>query len=187
MPGIRIIAGKAKGRKLKMVPGTTTRPIGDRVKQAMFNILGPDVVGVRFLDLYAGTGSVGIEALSRGAESCTFVDLDRVAVQTIHENLAHCGFTDSGEVLQREVLSYLERPASKPFDIAFIAPPQYQDLWHKTLQSLDKNSAWIIPDGIVIVQIDPSEYSPQELQSFVLYDERKYGNTKLLFYEFPGE
>ncbi|MBN2303959.1 MAG: RsmD family RNA methyltransferase, partial [Anaerolineae bacterium] len=85
---MRVIAGSAKGRKLKMVPGDSTRPVMDRVKEALFNILGTSVMDCSFLDLFAGTGSVGIEALSRGAERAVFVDMDRFAIRTIHENLA---------------------------------------------------------------------------------------------------
>ncbi|TFH33428.1 MAG: 16S rRNA (guanine(966)-N(2))-methyltransferase RsmD [Anaerolineales bacterium] len=187
MPGIRVIAGKAKGRKLKMVPGIGTRPIVDRVKQALFNILGSDIVDASFLDLFAGTGSVGIEALSRGAAFALLLDLDRKAIQTIHENIAHCGFTESSEVLQRDVFAFLKSSPLRSFDMIFIAPPQYLELWSKTLKLLDQQHAWINPDGIVIVQIDPSEYVPQELQMLSLYDQRKYGNTLLLFYEKPGE
>ena len=187
MPGIRVIAGKAKGRKLKMVPGSGTRPIGDRVKEALFNILGPEVIGAQFLDLFSGTGSVGIEALSRGAGSCTFIEVDRKAVQVIRENLEHCGLEEHAQVLQRDVFSYLEGSISSTFDIIFIAPPQYVQLWQRTLTALDSHPGWINPDGIVIVQIDPAEYQEQTLTSLTLFDERKYGNTKLLFYEKPGE
>jgi 16S rRNA (guanine(966)-N(2))-methyltransferase RsmD len=170
-----------------MVPGTSTRPIGDRVKEALFNILGPDIVGASFLDLFAGTGSVGIEALSRGSESCVFIDLDRKSIQTIHENLTHCGFSDSAVVLQRDVFAFLEGSVQQSFDMVFIAPPQYLGLWDRALRQLDQHVEWINPDGVVIVQIDPNEYEPQELENITLFDERKYGNTKLLFYEKPGE
>ena len=187
MPGIRVIAGLARGRKLRMVPGSSTRPIGDRVKQALFNILGSNIIEDSFLDLFAGTGSVGIEALSRGAAFCLFLDLDRKAIKTIHENVSHCKFTARAEVLQRDAFAYIEGPQQRTFDIVFVAPPQYHDLWIKTLKLLDEKHEWINPDGLVIVQIDPSEYKPQDLQVLTLYDQRKYGNTLLLFYEKPGE
>jgi 16S rRNA (guanine966-N2)-methyltransferase len=186
MPGIRVIAGKAKGRKLKMVPGSSTRPIGDRVKQALFNILGVDVVDADFLDLFAGTGSVGIEALSRGAAFCQFIELDRKAIQIIYDNLTHCGFNDQAHVLLRDSFVFLEKDNPRSFDIIFIAPPQYLGMWDKSLRLLDQHDQWLNPDGIVIVQIDPSEYVPQDLHSLSLYDQRKYGNTALFFYEKPG-
>ena len=187
MAGIRVIAGKAKGRKLKMVPGLSARPIGDRVKQALFNILGSDVDGATFLDLFAGTGSVGIEALSRGAAHALLLDLDKKAIKTIQENLSICGLTDHSVVLQRDAFTFLQGPLLRSFDIVFIAPPQYLNLWSKSLNLLDRRHEWINPDGIVIVQIDPKEYIEQDLQVFKLYDQRKYGNTLLLFYEKPGE
>ncbi|MCU0476826.1 MAG: RsmD family RNA methyltransferase [Anaerolineae bacterium] len=89
---LRVIAGKAKGRKLKLVPGDTTRPIMDRVKEALFSILARDVYDADVLDVFAGTGSVGIEALSRGARHCTFWDLERRAIDTVTDNLTTCGF-----------------------------------------------------------------------------------------------
>ncbi|HNS38872.1 MAG TPA: RsmD family RNA methyltransferase, partial [Promineifilum sp.] len=89
----RVISGKAKGRRLKLVPGDTTRPIMDRVKESLFNILG-DIQGTRWLDLYAGTGQVGIEALSRGAAAVVFIDKARAAIQTIRDNLNHTQLMD---------------------------------------------------------------------------------------------
>jgi 16S rRNA (guanine966-N2)-methyltransferase len=99
---IRVISGVAKGRKLKMVPGDSTRPIMDRVKEALFNILGTGVVGCTFLDLFAGTGSVGIEALSRGADRVLLIDKDRMAIRTIRENLALTGLANRAETLRAD-------------------------------------------------------------------------------------
>jgi 16S rRNA (guanine(966)-N(2))-methyltransferase RsmD len=188
MPGIRVIGGSAKGRKLKMVPGTSTRPIGDRVKEALFNIIDPEIKGSSFLDLFAGTGSVGIEALSRGARSTHFIELDRKAVQTIRENLAHCGLDDRAVVSQRDTFAYLaSHQPGQAYEIIFLAPPQYLGLWEKTLHALDERPEWLEPDGLLIIQIDPSEYQEQVLKTLKLYDQRKYGNTMLLFFEKPGE
>lgn len=187
MAGLRVIAGTAKGRRLNMVPGNSARPIGDRVKEALFNILHPMIRDTVFLDCFAGTGSVGIEALSRGAASCLFLDTDRKAIDTIHQNISICGFANRSTVLQRDAFTYLDGPVDSAFDIVFIAPPQYKGMWSKALLQLDRNDAWIHPDGLVIVQIDPGEYTEQELQILSLYDQRKYGNTLLLFFEKPGE
>lgn len=187
MAGIRVIAGTAKGRKLYMVPGDRARPIGDRVKEALFNILHPNIGETAILDLFAGTGSVGIEALSRGAAFCLFLDTDRKAIETIHKNLSICGFNDRASVLQRDAFTYLDSPVERAFDIVFIAPPQYKGMWSKALLQLDRNPAWIHPDGLVIVQIDPGEFIEQELEILSLYDQRKYGNTMLLFFEKPGD
>ncbi len=99
---LRVISGTAKGRKLKSVPGDTTRPITDRVKEALFNILAGDVVDSTWWDLFAGTGAVGIEALSRGASFVRFTDLNREPIETIRFNLTQCRFTERSEVQPRE-------------------------------------------------------------------------------------
>jgi 16S rRNA (guanine966-N2)-methyltransferase len=184
---IRVIGGTAKGRHLKIVPGDSTRPIMDRVKEALFNILAASIPEASFLDLYAGTGSVGIEALSRGADYATFVENDKVAARVIEENLMTTGLTEFGRVVRADVRDYLRRPASEAFEVVFIAPPQYKGLWKETLLLLDKNPNHVAPDGIVVVQIDPQEKSEIELSALTAYDERRYGNTMLWFFERPVE
>ncbi|HET7009135.1 MAG TPA: 16S rRNA (guanine(966)-N(2))-methyltransferase RsmD [Anaerolineales bacterium] len=186
MPGIRVIAGEAKGRKLKMVPGEGTRPVGDRVKESLFNILGPDVVDAVFLDLFAGTGSVGIEALSRGAARAVFVDDHRAAVRTITANLETTRLQDRAVVKQRDAFAYLRAEPPEAFDIVYLAPPQYQGLWSKALVALDERTEWLSPDALVVVQIDPKEESSVELTRLVPDDRRRYGNTMLLFFRLPG-
>jgi 16S rRNA (guanine966-N2)-methyltransferase len=184
---IRVIAGSAKGRKLKLVPGQGTRPVMDRVKEALFNILGDRIEEATFLDLYAGTGSVGIEALSRGAERAVFVENARLAVKTIQENLALTGLDEFGEVLRQDVLEYLQQEVPEPFEFIYIAPPQYKNLWYETLLQLDQYPDHLCPDGIAIVQIDPQEKQEVFLKALVPFDERRYGNTLLWFFERPGE
>ena len=115
---MRVIAGEAKGRKLKMVRGSSTRPVGERVKEALFGILGDLVVEARFLDLFAGTGSVGIEALSRGADFALFVEQQRQAVLTIRDNLAHTGLKDRAQV------SIWSPPLTWPFSPSPSQPPK---------------------------------------------------------------
>lgn len=180
---IRVIAGRAKGRRLKMVPGEGTRPVMDRVKEALFSILGAAVQGSSFLDLFAGTGSVGIEALSRGAGRVVFIDSDRLAIRTIHENLTITGLADGAEVLRTNAFEYLERRGIEPFEYIYIAPPQYKGLWKDVLLHLDENPAPLAEDGIAIVQIDPDEAEDLPLHWLALYDERLYGNTLLRFFE----
>ena len=175
---IRVISGRAKGRKLKKVPGDTTRPIMDRVKENLFNILGPDVVGSRWLDLFAGTGQVGIEALSRGAVGVVFVDNVWPAIRTIKDNLQHTGLAAEAQVVQTDALKYLTQTAVKPFDVVYVAPPQYQGIWVQVMTLLDERpSALLTPDGMVIVQIDPKEYEALPLRNLTLVDQRQYGNT----------
>lgn len=183
----RVIAGKAKGRALKLVPGDGTRPIMDRVKESLFNILSEDVQDCAWLDLFAGTGAVGIEALSRGAREVVFIDLSTLALKTIHENLEHTGLTEGAEVIRKDALRYLERPASRRFDIVYVAPPQYKGLWKEALLKLDAHADWLNPDALVIVQIDPKEREAVTLNVLEAYDERTYGRTLLWFFEKPGE
>lgn len=187
MAGIRVIAGTAKGRRLQMVPGDGTRPISDRAKQALFNVLGAQVEGATVLDLFAGTGSVGIEALSRGAQSATFVERDRLAIGTVQANLKATGFSDRARVVRSDAFIFLRNDPKSGFDYIHIAPPQYHGLWREAMAALEARPDWVNPDGVVVVQIDPLEYTPLMLEHLPLIDERRYGNTLLCFYERPGQ
>ena len=182
MPGLRVTRGKARGMKLKSVPGDTTRPITDRVKGALFNIIGPDIYGSAFLDLFAGTGGVGIEALSTGADYARFIDLHRSAIDTIRANLIHTRLEAAADVLQGDAFSYLQRPADRQFDYVYIAPPQYKGLWKRALMLLDTNPGWLVEDAWVIVQIHPREEEPVALLNLEQIDRRVYGSTLLIFY-----
>jgi len=182
----RIIAGKARGHRLQSVPGDTTRPITDMVKEALFNILGQDIIDATLLDVFGGTGSVGIEALSRGAAFVQFLDLNHRAVDTIKKNLISTRLESGGNVLRADAFVYLKQPPTRQFDFVFIAPPQYKGMWIQAMTIVDGNSKWLAPDGCVIVQIDPIEYQALDLKEFIEVDQRKYGNTILIFYEFKS-
>ncbi|HEY9076959.1 MAG TPA: 16S rRNA (guanine(966)-N(2))-methyltransferase RsmD [Anaerolineaceae bacterium] len=179
----RIISGKARGIRLRDVPGDITRPITDRVKEALFNILGGDIVGTSMLDLFGGTGSVGIEALSRGAAHVHFVDLHRAAIATIKTNLDLTGLAANAAVTQADAFNLLNRPPSTAYDYIYVAPPQYKELWQRALLILDENPAWLASDGWIIVQIAPVEYHEIPLKNFIEFDQRRYGSTLLVFYE----
>jgi 16S rRNA (guanine(966)-N(2))-methyltransferase RsmD len=180
---LRVIAGAAKGKRLKLVPGDSTRPIMDRVKEALFSIIGTDIYDATFLDLFAGTGSVAIEALSRGAESAFLIDTERDAIKTIQDNLTLTGFSDRATIRRGDAIAFLNTVAPQPFTYIYVAPPQYKGLWLQTLKRLDDVPKWLADDGSIIVQIDPDEREPFTLKHFSLYDERKYGNTLLFFLE----
>ena len=182
---LRVIAGKAKGRKLKSVPGDSTRPITDRAKESLFNILAGDVIDSNWWDLFAGTGAVGIEALSRGAAFVRFTDLNRAPIETINFNVEHCGFKAQAEVRRADAFAYLAAAPDKKFEYIYIAPPQYQEMWVKALELVDDNIAWLADDAWVIVQIAPREYkdAKPELTQLAEFEQRKYGSTLLLFYE----
>jgi len=183
---VRVIAGKAKGRRLRSVPGELTRPITDRAKESLFNILGGEIVDALFLDLFAGTGSVGIEALSRGARRAVFVERNRRAIETIKENLKITGLAAQAEVVRNDVFKFLTRQPVEKFDLIYIAPPQYKGLWAETLLALDGRGL-LIEDGLAIAQIFPKEYRELELESLDLVDQRKYGSTMLCFYCFLSQ
>lgn len=181
----RVIAGQARGMKLKAVPGERTRPIMDRVKEALFSIIGSRIRQANFLDLFAGTGSVGIEALSRGAQFALFVELNRGAVHTIRGNLAHTRLASRGRVMRRNAFDILAEPPDRHYHFIYVAPPQYRDMWRRTLESLGENGAWQRPDSQVIVQIDPAEYRADlKLKNLRAIDTRQYGRTMLIFYQF---
>lgn len=183
----RVIAGRARGMRLKPVPGNSTRPIMDRVKEALFSILGNTIIEARVLDLFAGTGAVGIEALSRGAEWVTFTELDKEAIKTIQDNLKTTKLDKQAEVIRTDAFLYLKRQDVKPYSLVYIAPPQYKELWQKALEVLDQNVAILEPDAIVIVQIDPKEQRDIALTNLTPYDERTYGKTRLWFFEYAPE
>lgn len=180
---MRVISGSAKGRKLGAVPGDSTRPVTDRVKESLFNIIGPEIVDAGFLDLFAGTGSVGIEALSRGAESALFIDLNRRAIKTVQANLKLTQLAERAQVIQGNAFSVLEGLGIQQFDYIYIAPPQYKGLWIKALELLDAHLEWLSPDGWVIVQIHPRELTAINLDHLVEFDRRSYGSTVLLFFQ----
>jgi 16S rRNA (guanine(966)-N(2))-methyltransferase RsmD len=183
MSSLRVISGKARGRRLRTVPGDATRPITDRAKESLFNILGPDIAGATVLDMFAGTGSVGIEALSRGARRVRFIDQQRLAIETIRANLAVTGLEQDAEVLRQDAFAAMEREADCSFDYAFIAPPQYKELWKRALLALDGRPDWLVEDAWVIVQIHPVEYQALELQNLSEFDQRRYGSVLFVFYE----
>jgi 16S rRNA (guanine966-N2)-methyltransferase len=179
---MRVISGAAKGRNLQSVPGDSTRPITDRVKEAVFNIFGADIVDAHFLDLFGGTGGVGIEALSRGAAHAVFIEKNRKAQETIRANLALTKLSDRAEIVRGDAFAYL-RNVPQSFHYIYIAPPQYQRLWIDALQLIDEQPDWLADDGEIVVQIHPKEYEAVALEHFEEIEQRRYSSTLLVFYE----
>ena len=183
---MRVIAGTAKGKRLKAVPKDTTRPITDRTKEALFSILGNWIIDARVLDLFGGTGAVGIEALSRGAAHVSFVDANSAATRTVGENLRMTKLADRAYVKRSDAFKFLKQPPAElePFDLIYVAPPQYKEMWIEAIRFIDEQiDQWLLPDGAVIAQIHPIEFQELDLHHLTLYDERKYGSTLLCFYE----
>jgi 16S rRNA (guanine(966)-N(2))-methyltransferase RsmD len=175
-----VIAGTAKGRILRPPHTSVTRPITDRAKESLFAVLGPRIPGRRFLDLFAGTGSVGIEALSRGAAHATFVERSGPALAGIRHNLELTGLAARAEVAPRDVFRYLRGPAV-PFDVIFVAPPQWRGLWPRAVALLDREPGWLADGAVVVAQHDPSESEPLDLAHLELSDERSYGGVRFTF------
>jgi 16S rRNA (guanine966-N2)-methyltransferase len=189
---MRVISGRFRGRVLKAVPGDTTRPILDRVKTALFDTLRPMALQkgengesrpLSFLDLFGGSGSVGIEALSQGATWCTFVEMSEVAAKVIKDNLTTVGALECSEVRCMDAFAYLKN-SKRAFDIIYIAPPQYKGLWFSALTMVAERPTLLNPKALVILQIDPKEREAVTLNNFVLEKEKQYGNTILLMYRF---
>jgi len=180
---LRVISGTAKGRRLKSVPGDMTRPVMDRVKEALFNILAGDVVDSHWWDLFAGTGAIGIEALSRGAVFVRFTDLHLAPIKTLRWNVEQCGFSVRSEIQRGNAFNLLALQADRKFEYIYIAPPQYKEMWLKALNLLDHNHEWLSSEGWIITQSDPKEYQALTLNHLVEFDQRKYGSTLLVFYK----
>lgn len=178
---MRVIGGTAKGRALKSVPGDSTRPILDRVKTPLFDMLRPNLPGMRILDLFGGTGAVGIEALSQGAEHCVFLDTNARAVETIRSNLETTGLKDKAEVRHTDAFVYLKN-STKSFDLVYVAPPQYEGIWIEAVRTIAERPHLLSAGGMIIVQIDPKEYEQLSLHTFTETKQRRYGNTILVFY-----
>lgn len=178
---MRVISGTAKGRSLKAVPGDSTRPILDRVKVPLFDILRPRLPEASILDLFGGTGQIGIEALSQGASSCVFIDTNAKAVATIKDNLETTRLSEKAEVRHTDAFVYLKN-CSRSFDLIFVAPPQYKGIWIEAMRVIAERPHLIQPGGEVIAQIDPKEYEALDMETLSEQSQRKYGNTLFVFY-----
>ncbi len=180
--GMRVIAGRAKGRRLLSVPGNSTRPITDRAKEALFGKLHGWLPERTVLDLFGGTGSVGLEALSRGAVKATFVDSSARAIATMRRNGQRCGLCPQMELVKADSFRYLVRPGIGPFDFIFIAPPQFRNMWIRALRAVDERPDLLTAEGTVVVQIAPKERRDFPLRHIISLDEREYGNVLLRYY-----
>lgn len=175
---MRVITGTARGRVLETLPGEDVRPTTDRVKEAMFSIVQFELEGRKVLDLFAGSGQLGIEALSRGAAYATFVDSSRDSINCVKNNLNKTGLKTNTSVVQSDSLTFI-RTAKETFDIAFLDPPYSKGL----LQAALPLTAQRMSDGGVIICEHPKgEEMPVEAGDFRLYREYKYGKTALTVY-----
>ena len=181
---MRVIAGEARGRRLEALPGTEiTRPTMDQVKEAMFSIVQFDLPGARVLDLYAGSGQLGIEALSRGAARCVFLDENREAVNIVMKNCKNCGVFDRSRVNIGEAARYLSA-CHEQFDIVLLDPPFHTGTLEKILPGVDKCLA---PGGIAICESETGLVLPAEVGGMTLKKQYKYGKVLLWKYGRPRQ
>ena len=180
---MRVLGGVARGRRLRSVPGATTRPPLSRVRQALFNIVQHRLPGASWLDLFAGTGSFGIEALSRGAATVVFVELSPKAVEVIGQNLALTGLEAGATVIRGDVLQEVPRLAriGYRFTVVGIAPPYFRELGPRALGLVDE-SGIVAPEGCVYVQSHRSEAIPDRTASLIRVRVYRYGETVLSLY-----
>lgn len=176
---LRIIAGEKRGARLETPEGLTTRPLRDRVREALFNILRGQMHEARVLDLFAGSGAVGLEALSRGARHTTFVEDARDALAVIRRNVARLGYEGRTTLVTGQLPGALARVAATPFDLVFVMPPYGQELAPPVLEALARRRL-VAPEGIVIVEIERSERFAVP-DAWALHDDRTYGVTRLVF------
>lgn len=177
---MRVITGTARGRKLKDLPGMDTRPTTDKVKESIFNIVQFDVEGRRVLDLFAGTGQLGIEALSRGAERCVFVDSSRSAVSVVKENVAATGFEQRSRVVQSDALSFLTSCREK-FGLCFLDPPYASNLLDEALARMAEIDI-VHENGIIVCESALDKLLPTLPEPYKMGREYRYGKIKLTLY-----
>lgn len=182
---MRITGGRVKGRILSSPKGLLIRPTSDRVREAIFNILGQDLSGLSVLDIFSGTGSLGLEALSRGAGYAVFIDRLRESIDLIKKNIDLCGYGDSGMTLMRDLTRGIpwEHPLMmKQFDLVFLDPPYSKNLATPILAGLSKEKR-LSNDARVIVESDKAESLPLSFPHLEMVDARVYGDTKISIYE----
>ncbi len=177
---MRIVAGDARGRKLKELPGLDTRPTTDKVKESMFNIVQFDIEGRRVLDLFAGTGQLGCEALSRGAEYVTFVDQKKEAVRIVKENAALVADPDRFEVLQRDALAFVSARPGK-YGLVFLDPPYHTGLMEKALEAISAIDI-VAEHGIIVCESASDETLPTLSAPYEMGREYRYGKIKITLY-----
>ena len=177
---MRVITGKARGVQLKTPDGLTTRPTTDRVKEALFSIIQFEIPTARVLDLFGGTGQLGIEALSRGAKSAVFVDAGEPACRLIKENLRRTKFENEAKVIRSDYLDYLKRCREK-FDIVFLDPPYAEVFLENALKCITEIDI-LETGGIIVTERPLGKELPYEFDGFTRSKDYKYGNTLLTLY-----
>ena len=180
---MRVITGTARGRRLVTPEGMDTRPTTDKVKEAVCSSLQFDFPGSNVLDLFAGSGQMGIEALSRGVRHATFIDSDQRAIDCIRQNVKGCRFSDISVILKTDAVSFLQR-CNERFDIAFLDPPYRHDTLQQILPLLAEKMQ---ENGIIVCEHEPDCKLPQTILNFYLQKQKKYGKIIISVYRNPEE
>lgn len=181
---MRVISGALRGRKLKELPGMDTRPTTDKVKESLFNIIQFEIEGRRVLELFGGTGQLGIEALSRGAVHCTFVDSRRDAAAIIRDNLRLCGLQECARVSQGDALSFLATCREK-FDVIFLDPPYQTQLLEESMETIAGFDI-LSEHGIMVCESAAEKVLPTLAAPYVQGREYRYGKIKLTVFHRAG-
>ncbi len=184
---MRVIAGSKRSLRLKTPPGDNVRPTTDRIKETLFNILSPRIFDCDFLDLFCGSGGIGIEALSRGANSCVFVDSSTESLKYTKDNLKFTDLEKDASVMRSDAIGVIKElfTTGKRFDIIFMDPPYSNGLEKKVLEEISRYNI-LKEDGIIIVEAAAdTDFSYLEDLGFSLTREKTYGSNKHLFIEFP--
>jgi len=180
MAGVRIVGGTLGGRVLRAPAGSNTRPTSEKVREAIFNILGALAPTDRVLDLFAGSGALGIEALSRGAAHATFVDSRKAALAAIRANLHELAVDDRADVIAGDAVAFAARPPNLPWRLVFADPPYRSDLAARAILAIP--AAALADDAVIVIEHDRRNAPPEVLGSLLRTDHRRYGDTLVSFY-----
>ena len=178
---MRVITGSARGRRLVTPEGLDTRPTTDKVKEAVCSAIQFDFPGAKVIDLFAGSGQMAIEALSRGARHATLLDTDAEAIACISENVRACGFRENAVILKTDAFAYLQR-CREEFDIAFLDPPYRNGILLKILPALAEHMS---KSGILVCEHEPELELPEKILGFDLQRQKKYGKITVSIYRAP--
>ena len=181
---MRVISGKARGLKLNTPKNDDVRPTTDRVKESLFNMINSYIMDSEILDLFAGTGSLGIECLSRGANQCIFVDNSKESINIVKSNIKKARVENESIVLNLDFKSAINSLSlkNKQFDVIFMDPPYYKNMFSDALSAVDNNNL-LKEDGIIVVEHDTVDKFPDNMGRLYKSREKKYGNTTLTFYK----
>ena len=185
---VRIIAGQNRGHKLKSVPGMKTRPTADRVKEAVFSSIDGLLYGCRFLDVFGGTGSISLEAVSRGAEHAVILEKDSDALKVIQDNIAVCRQQQHCTVLRGDALALLDQLGrqGKQFDLIYVDPPYQSGLYESVLQKIASGNL-LAADGMILLESAKKTSISVENSIFFIQKEKQYGDTRIVYLKQKNE